>query len=548
MAPAPDSTFLRTAPEVSRACVGFWALVGLGLCGALLVAGGRSAGEGLRDLFDALAPMYRLSHPLWLHGADGALRGRGMVLGSRRDPVPPVCVYELDRLVREGGGALRQQRGPRRSRVETTVVSFDRAVGGPDEATIPADEPVSFEPSHLGEAVEPEAAALRAALHLPADTGRLLVRCVHAGERVFVEGCFHREGRRLTGCGGAPLLLTVGDGTAQPRIDDLAAVVALRLAAGAGALLVAVAYLWILGRAGRVVPALAGPTPVFAAWGRVAFAASLPLLLVIARWAQAGGFGDPSLEIRLGYAAGLSVCVAAALLAVAARRRRGVLGRALAAVGVDPTPLRAVGAGPVTVAVTTDAADVVGVLDARPHAWVGVRIAELVEKSAVTRWTNEPGWPARVAVRDASGPGVIDLTHAALDLRPSSWTCWSAGWPWVEIPAKVRSRLRAPPPRAGDGHRGWRIDQGAIDPGDALVVVGRSAHACESNVVGAYRDGPRTALLVGSSEAPLVVHQGTMRSLRRPILRERAFLAVLTAGVAVLAGGLALVMLWLAWL
>ncbi|MBK8697750.1 MAG: hypothetical protein IPN17_37250 [Deltaproteobacteria bacterium] len=63
--------------------------------------------------------------------------------------------------------------------------------------------------------------------------------------------------------------------------------------------------------------------------------------------------------------------------------------------------------------VRDDGAPAAGVLDARPHAWVEVRVEDRRPRQAagdplVARNT----WPALIPVSDASGSGLIDPSHA----------------------------------------------------------------------------------------------------------------------------------------
>jgi|GEM_PF-3058617 len=63
-----------------------------------------------------------------------------------------------------------------------------------------------------------------------------------------------------------------------------------------------------------------------------------------------------------------------------------------------------------------------------------------------------------------------------------------------------------------------------------------------------YRDAPTVALLEGSAEAPIVVHEGSLSTLRRPIVRERLCLTLLAPVLATLATLLGLSLIRLAWL
>ncbi len=78
--------------------------------------------------------------------------------------------------------------------------------------------------------------------------GRVYERCLVRGDGVFIEGCRSGEGDRVGACGHRPVVITPGDGTIQPRLDDLASAQLTRLSFFALSCLLVLLYFWQLVR------------------------------------------------------------------------------------------------------------------------------------------------------------------------------------------------------------------------------------------------------------------------------------------------------------
>ncbi len=525
----------RSAGLLGQVLVTFFVLsIGLALCAGASVLGLL----GVHEVLDPTATMYRL-RPV---PGDPPLRGPrrfSATLQAQGDALPPVCAVIHEHYVSGKNGGWRLDGTWARS-VGAVIAPWTRSAG---TVIAPAlwvreNEPVIFDPFDpllvTGERDE----WFRTVLGSVPAGGRLRAHCVANGEAVFLEGCVDSGSAFLTGCGATPLTITTGDGTAQPRIDAHASTVAGQLAAGAAGLVAVMAYLWYLLRARPLADALlrrAGPVSATALWPQAAAIVTGATLGAIAQgmmvWTAADG--TAASRSRPGYLAGLLVCAVAGVLALVVRRRRQVLDRAMKPVQeAETVPLCDARGGVVEIAVNVrnDAPCVAGILDAQPHAWVEIRVEETnnVGKRNVTRLAARKFWPAKVAVRDASGVGLLDLTHAELDLRSTvaNFKDGSAGRLATALAQSAIGTLRP-----GPGHVRWTVEQSVLDPGETLYVLGQCTRVEDPRAASSYRADSTMAVVGGAPNARIIVHAGNERSLLHSIGLERTYLDLLTAAL-----------------
>jgi hypothetical protein len=509
--------------------VGAMALV---FCGGGLV----TATSALREVLDPGAPMYRLQHPTGTSYTVGPFRSTAQLQATSGDR-PPICHVVHEHYVSGKNGGWRLD------------ATWSRSVGTSTPYRIRPGEPVVFDPLDMLVVAPDQEPWFRTVLSDVPYGGRLRAHCVASGETVFVEGCLDGYAY-LAGCGGSPLTVTTGDGTAQPRIDAHASAIAGRLAFGAAALVAVLAYLWYVMRARPLAGALlrrAGAAPAFAAWPQVIAIATLTAFTALAQgvvvWSAAAG--SAASRGRPGYVFATLVCAASAVLALVVRHRRQNLDRAMAPVReAETVPLREARGGVVELAVSVrdGGAPVTGVLDSKPHAWVELRVEETCVrgKQQVTRRAARSFWPALIPVTDASGDGLLDPTHAELDLRSTVKSVKHGGGSALAM-ALAQSPIG--PLRPTEGHLHWTVEQSALDPGETLYVLGQCRRIEDPKAAGSYRMDSTMAAVGGTEADRIIVHAGNERSLLRSIGLERSYLDLLTAALAGVAASLLVTML-----
>ena len=514
----------------------FVGALALAFCGGGLV----STARGLSEVLDPGAPMYRLHLTTDGRGPQsGNLHLRSDTLRAPSDERPPFCQVQHEHYVSGKNGGWRLD------------ASWRRSAGAVVEAqglSILPGEPVVFDPFDPLVVGPADEAWFRTVLADVPPGGRLRAHCVANGETVFVEGCTH--GMVLTSCASVPLTITTGDGTAQPRIDAHASAIAGRLAFGASALVMALAYLWYVMRARPLADALlrrAGPVPPFAAWPQVVGIATLTALTALAQglvvWSASAG--SAASRGRPGYVFATLVCAASAVLALVVRHRRQNLDRAMAPVReAETVPLREARGGVVELAVSVRdvGAPVTGVLDSKPHAWVELRVEETCVRGRqqVTRLAARSFWPALIPVADASGDGLLDPAHAELDLRSTVKSVKHGSGSALSM-ALAQSPIG--PLRPTEGHLHWTVEQSVLDPGEALYVLGQCRRVEDPKAAGSYRMDSTMAAVGGTEAERIIVHAGSERSLLRSIGLERSYLDLLTAALAGVAASLLVTML-----
>jgi hypothetical protein len=374
--------------------------------------------------------------------------------------------------------------------------------------------------------------------------GRVREHCARSGERVFIEGCLVEgaEGRRrVEGCDGAAVL-TTGDGSAQPRIDERAAWFAGRFAMLGIPALMLLTYLWSVVRARPLATALlrwsdyrATPMPK----RLLAALAAAPVLLVAAlyalAWVDVDWFGID----RYGYAwTAVTLCAAAGLALFVDRRRRALAAACQPIERAPTTALRDARGDLVEldVRVADDAPTSPGPLTGRPRAHHGIRVTRIYKTSTnhESEEVVDRCEPARVPVVDASGDGWLDMTHAEVDLRAMRRVVRESRSFRREYAAALEGATR------GTGTKAFVIEERYLEPGERLFVLGAVQRLEPAVHEGGYRAASIAPVVGGSPRAKLIVHAGTERSLLRSIGVERRYLGVLlgmvaSVGIAVLA-------------
>ncbi len=385
--------------------------------------------------------------------------------------------------------------------------------------------------------------------------GRVVEQCLIPGERVFIEAC-RLPGRAwaLGDCPSYPMRLTQGDGgSGQPRVDARANRLAAQLSGGALAALALLLWGWFLVRSRPLSEALrrrAGVAEAEFPVAVVSAAVGLPVAFAIAQGFIVGGASEDSSwdYFQGGYTFGAAVVCFALAVAYLVYARRRSLDVAMRPVRDAPTGRLADARGGVVelaVTVAPDSPVVVGPVSGRPHAWLRVVVDEVIQNGKqvhvrrAAAWCSSPGIP----VRDASGAGVLDVTHAEFDLRARVATVKHGRR--HDLLGGV-SRLTGAALRPSGNHLRWIIEEGFVDPGESLYALGDCRRVEDPSAAASYRADATRPVVGGGRGAKLIVHAGDERSLLASLRRERALLDLVGAAFVGLAASLSAVLLALA--
>ncbi|KYF89298.1 hypothetical protein BE17_30040 [Sorangium cellulosum] len=403
--------------------------------------------------------------------------------------------------------------------------------------------PVTFEPAHLQST--PNATRLREMLRDMPEGGQVRAQCVSDGDLVFAEGC--REAlpggaEAVKGCGDEPVILTPGDGTPAPRIDQRRLQLAGPIFGLCAACLLLLAYGWRLVGASPLLKAMARyagyrSSGHFWALGEPTSMAAPSLGIGI--YSLFGGAFSGTMSLQFSLAC-FAVLVTAAVFIASARERRRVL-RAADALLSSPSraPLTQATGGVVSLDVNVKGDHPVeaGLLTGEPRAFSRVEVRDVprVEVGAVPRperranarleWSRAT--PSTVAFEHASGEGALELGGAEIDLRALRGVLDPDG----DAPRPGVFRHLA----SLDPSSRYEIEESYMEPGEPLFVVGTVKKAVPSAQGAGYRTHAVTPVIGDGEDAPLLVVAGTGASLRRELLLEARYLKVATA-VAVVAG------------
>lgn len=133
---------------------------------------------------------------------------------------------------------------------------------------------------------------------------------------------------------------------------------------------------------------------------------------------------------------------------------------------------------------------------------------------------------SRLHVVDESSEGVLDLTHALLELKVDELTC-------DELPPSFAAHGARLPRH--EHHASWTIEERTIADGERLFVLGEvSAIALRPDGLG-YRSVVGSPLLGGVGVPPVVVFSGDERGLLASLRAEGRFALGLAVGCATVA-------------
>ena len=472
----------------------------------------------VREIADPRAPLHRLGAPL-----DAEERRRGVERLGGRLAGGPLCL-----VVHEHFSDKSWREDWRKTVGTATIVDATGATRpGPWASVV-------WEPSiRLDEAMSD--APWQSLVRDVPTGGRVRGGCLWPGDRVFLTGCATApytpadgadgtEVLAIDRCGRRPPVLTPG-ATARPRLDELAASLAARTSLLGFAALMLLVYAWrALGTRPFIAPLVRGLRrpilPVLALRGRLVAvvlgpAALLAAICYVPRLAGWDGLADVE---RYGYAGPCLAGLTAVVLALRMIDSYRVLGALVAGVRAGRAPpldrLRAGEAAALDAEIDPDASVSIAPLtrEERAHWWITTTRVFKASRNHASAPGPETRGPLLVPIVTAGGAALLDLTHAAVDLRA------------------VRHRVRRRPRRPGSFDPLLGPDPGAdsiylieerfLDPGEPVHVIGR-VQRFET-----VKGGRVVPVLGGVPGDLAVVHAGSRRSLLRHLTIERGYLAV----------------------
>lgn len=350
--------------------------------------------------------------------------------------------------------------------------------------------------------------------------------CIQDGETLFVEGCLGpktEQVRTLGPCPEGPLRVVLEGGSADVLISSAVESIAGGLGSLYWVLIAVLLYGWKLLHARPFVQNLIR---------RLRGTPSLPK-----RWIILAGVGSFFFFItRFGFstASAMACCIAVAAAAV---QRILVLGLMCRRIKTLPTTLLSNASGPLVkaaVRVSERAANRAGPLSSEPCAAFLLDIYDMqvrrVEPEGQKR--AQMSWQSVLPIVDESGPGLVDLSDAALDLN-MIWTVVgriAVGNVAERAHALIEDRRLVP---AG-GHRAWVFEETRLSPGESLLIIGDASAVADPQ----REAGPPLPRFQHHANAPLIVHSGSERSLLFHLRREQIYL-ILMLSVMLLAGVMA---------
>lgn len=495
--------------------------------------------EALGHLVDPRDPIHRLPLPLDKdEAARGVVRVGGKLTGSAE-----VCLLIHEHMAKDW------KEDWRATTSDGALIDVDFEAGQPltsKRAPLAvAWEEVRWEPS-VATAVSERASFWRAHLNV-VPGGRLREGCLHPGDRVFLAACSAKraatgptaDAPAVGGCDGELAVLTPGDGTPGPRIDELAANAAGKLSLLGAAVLTILLYGFrvsgarpfatALIRRLRVAPFVTLGSPALCVIGLAPLAFLLVLYLL-----RPATSGAPGVRIqRSGYAIAHATLAGSVILGLLMRDRR----RALVALtrsfheGEAPSLAQPSIGKRVTLDAKIDPGAPLSTapLTGRPRAHWTIAATHVYKSGKNYASSPEPDrkGPQIVPIRSASIDAQVDLTHAVVDLRALRRI--------VRKRAIRRGDFRHLLGEAPRFEGLYLFEERFLDPGEAIYVEGR-VQRFEAASGDAHRKDPATVPVIGgTSDEPMIVHAGSRRSLLGSISMERRFLDValgLTLAVA----------------
>jgi hypothetical protein len=498
-------------------------ILGLVLCAVLADV----ARDGLTGLFDNDGTLHRLRY-----GSSAEELRAGRVTGTgyfNGRETPPVCYAAHQYYVSGKNGGWR---------TDYTAWLTEGATLTLRDRTWAVDHQfIDFEPLETSVAGPDFEFALRRRANGFPDAGRVVYACVDQGAYAFVDACVDdRLGRLVTCPGGGSTVVTRGSATSAPRVRQMANGFAARLSAGLLLLVALSLYVWRAARAGTLVDALRGwstapetpsRTPIIAA---LVSAAVLVWLIVLARTVGHHGADEPYLA---GYGFGASTLAGALIALLYLRDRRVKLSLAMApCIAAETSRLARVGDGPAELAVRVrNDAPTVTLRDHPPHAFVRVSVKRIVQsgRNQVTVPFRTVAWPETLPVEDPSGPGVLEMKGAEVDLRANFRVL--RGDDARGLLASYGSTPFGDQSMNAMPFTAIEVEESFADAGEKLYVLGTIHRVQDPDANTQYRE-MSTVPVIGTREpTKLAVYAGSEGALVASLRRERA---VVTAAAVVL--------------
>jgi hypothetical protein len=494
---------------------------------------GRSATE---ELLDPGTPMHRLDKPL-----SSAEKARGVIrAGGRLSGAEEVCV-----LVHEykSGKNWREDFRDTVGRAMKIEVEYEngydlQAIGAP----LAVDwSRVRWEPELIRKETDRET-FWRRQLNIPSG-GRLYEACLHKGDRVFIDACqaIERTNHPIAeACDGRRAVVTPGDGTPQPRIDQLAAITAGEVPLLGGATLLILLYLWRVFGTRPFIAALIDQIgePPHATVGKAALwvigLAPIGLLLALFLLRGVPGGADATKVDRYGYATAYAVFGGALILGVLMRDRRRALRAVIKAVREEVVcSIAQLKEGQrVTLEAKVDprAPLSTGQLTGKGRAYWAVSSTRVYRsgKNYASSVRLAASSPSLVPIQGPGGAALLDLTHVSVDLRA------------LRVIAKRRAIRRGDfrhlVGEQAEFNGAYVLEERYLDPGEAIYIAGQVQRLAAPSVEVGYRETGAVPVIGGISA---VVHAGSRRSLLRGLVLEKGFLDVALGLAGVIGAGTA---------
>lgn len=500
-------------------------ILGLVLCAVLADL----ARDGFAGLFDTEHTFHRLRY-----GADADDLRAGRVTGTgyfRGREVPPVCYAAHQYYVSGKNGGWRTDYTAWLTEGATLTVG--------DRAWAVDHQLIAFEPLETFVAGGDLEWALRRRANGFPEAGRVVYACADQGAPVFADACVDDRLGRLVACpGGGPTVVTLGSGTSAPRVNKLANGVAARLTAGLLLLVALSLYVWRAARAGTLVDALRAWSDAPATPSRTPLIVGFSVLAGVAvavLAVRSMGHQDLNAPPLAGYGFGVCTLLGALLAVVFQRDRREKLTLAMApCIAAETSRLARVGDGPAELALRVrDDAPTVTLRDHPPHAYVRISVKRIVQsgRNQVTVPFRTVAWPETLPVEDPSGPGLLEMKGAEVDLRASFRVL--RGDDALALLASYASTPFGDQSRNALPFTAIEVEESFADAGEKLYVLGTIHRVQDPDANTQYRE-MSTVPVIGTREPTrLAVYAGSEGALVASLRRERAVVTALAVTLSV---------------
>lgn len=516
----------------------FLGLLPLFLGGFFFAQCGLSA---FRELQDPNTPLSRLQRPLTdQEKASGMVQLSGIIDGDS-GAAPPLC------------NVIKQHKSGK-----STYTDFEGSVGQnprivlPDGTTYPIQtELLGWEPLNRGDADHRES-YWRTTLSLSSG-GWLKDQCIERGQKVFLEGCLVNG--VLEGCGlFSPAVITPGDGTAQPRINELASGLLARLSLLGAAALMLLLYGWRIFSARPLVQALArwvDEDPAYPRADKIALwlCGTFWLMALIGHWLLRWVSEDYALSgASATHVFAYIVLSAGMITLLITRHRRRLLNAAMRPVLAAPTiPLSSVQETgqlvELAVKVKKDAPLSKGPLSEQEHAWWSTTTDRVYKsgKNYACHRAHSDRSKNLVPIEDASGEGLLDLSGAEFDLRAYR----------LKVKGHRLHGTNLQPMALGAYSSGGDVfvfEESYLQPEETLYVFGVVVKQKPAETAVAYRESSSIPIIGGAQDKKLIVYAGTEGSLLQNIRRELRYLDLVFYSLVALNVALVGAVAWLSWM